>query len=218
MRINLKLSENTEKVPFDYQRHLVGTFHKWIGENHVHDDVSLYSLSWLSGAQITKEGFDFKFGAEWFISTYEPHLLKSLIRGIQNDPEISFGMTVKEITISEAPRVENIQKFYLNSPIFIKRKAGDRLQYYLFSDNESDLFMTQTLQTKLKKAGLSAEGVNVYFDKTYRNPKTKIINFKGIDCKASMCPVIIEGSSDQIKFAWNVGIGNSTGIGFGALK
>ena len=78
--------------------------------------------------------------------------------------------------------------------------------------------MTQTLQTKLKKADLNPEGVKVSFDKTYRNPKTKIIRYNGVDCKASMCPIIIEGTPDQIKFAWNVGIGNSTGIGFGALK
>ncbi|WP_225586967.1 CRISPR-associated endoribonuclease Cas6 [Algoriphagus sp. Y33] len=206
------------KVPFDYQRHLVGAFHKWIGENQIHDDISLYSLSWLMGGKIVKEGFDFKYGAEWSISTYDPILLKSLISGIQQDPDINFGMTVKEITISDDPQVESIQKFYLNSPVFIKRKSGDRQKHYLFSDEESGLFMTQTLQTKLKKAGLNPEGVQVSFDKTYRNPKTKIITFNGVDCKASMCPIVIEGNPEQIKFAWNVGIGNSTGIGFGALK
>ncbi|KEO75928.1 CRISPR-associated endoribonuclease Cas6 [Anditalea andensis] len=218
MRVILKLTPNKSKVPFNYQRHLVGTFHKWIGENQIHDDISLYSLSWLMGGKIIKEGFDFKYGAEWFISTYDPMLLKSLISGIQQDPEISFGMTVKEITITEEPTFDPIQKFYLNSPIFIKRKSGDRQQYFLFSDEESGMLMTQTLQTKLKKAELNLDGVNVYFDRTYRNPKTKIISFNGIDCKASMCPIIIEGSQEQIQFAWNVGIGNSTGIGFGALK
>ncbi len=218
MRINLKLSPNTKKVPFDYQRHLVGAFHKWIGENLIHDDVSLYSLSWLIGGKMVREGFDFKYGAEWFVSTYDPILLKTLISGIHQDPEINFGLTVQEITISEDPSVESIQKFHLNSPIFIKRKAGDRQQYYFYSDEESNMLMTQTLQTKLKKAGLNSEGVHVSFDKTYRNPKTKIITYSGVDCRASMCPIIIEGSQEQVKFAWNVGIGNSTGIGFGALK
>lgn len=218
MRINLKTTSNIVPIPFDYQRYLVGAFHKWIGENQIHDDISLYSLSWLMGGKIVKEGFDFKYGAEWFISTYDPILLKSLISGIQQDPDINFGMTVTEITISEDPPVESIQKFYLNSPIFIKRKNGERLQYYIFSDEESDMFITQTLQSKLKKAGLNPEGVHVYFDKTYRNPKTKKITYNGVDCKASMCPIIIEGSQEQVRFAWNVGIGNSTGIGFGALK
>lgn len=218
MRLIIKLTKNLSIVPFDYQKHLVGTFHKWLGENLIHDEISLYSLSWLVGGKIKNSGFDFKDGAEWFISTYDSNILKALISGIQQDPEISFGMTVEEITISKDPSVENIQKFYLNSPVFIKRNYGEKQKYFLFSDEESDMFMTQTLQTKLKKASLNSEDVKVYFDKTYRNPKTKIITFNGVACKASMCPIIIEGSPEQIKFAWNVGIGNSTGIGFGALK
>ena len=40
----------------------------------------------------------------------------------------------------------------------------------------------------------------------------------GIKNKASICPVIVKGTSEQIAFAWNVGVGNSTGIGFGALN
>ena len=94
MRLILKLTKNQSVVPFNYQRHLVGAFHKWIGENQIHDDISLYSLSWLMGGKIVKEGYHFKYGAEWFISTYDPNLLKTLINGIQKDPEIDFGMVV----------------------------------------------------------------------------------------------------------------------------
>jgi hypothetical protein len=43
MRIYLHLTPNTEPVPFNYQRALVGTFHRWLGENELHDDISLYS-------------------------------------------------------------------------------------------------------------------------------------------------------------------------------
>ena len=37
MRILLKTSANTTPVPFDYQQKLVGTIHKWIGNNSIHD-------------------------------------------------------------------------------------------------------------------------------------------------------------------------------------
>ncbi|WP_009035929.1 CRISPR-associated endoribonuclease Cas6 [Indibacter alkaliphilus] len=218
MRIHIKLSQNTELVPFDYQRSLVGTFHKWLGENHVHDAISLYSLSWLMGGRIDKKGFDFKNGAYWQISSYDTALIKTLIKGIQNDPELNFGMSVREVSIMEDPRVEPIQRFFLNSPIFIKRKLEERVHHYTFSDADSGLYMTQTLQEKLENAGLDPKGVKVYFDSTYQKPSTKMINYNGIKCRASMCPVIIEGSEEQLKFAWNVGIGNSTGIGFGSLK
>ncbi|MGN9307593.1 CRISPR-associated endoribonuclease Cas6 [Enterococcus faecium] len=56
------------------------------------------------------------------------------------------------------------------------------------------------------------------FDRTYYAAKTKLVYYKNIGNKTSICPVIIEGTPEQIAFAWNVGVGNSTGIGFGALK
>lgn len=39
MRIHLKTSPNTTPVPFDYQQKLVGTIHKWIGNNSIHDKI-----------------------------------------------------------------------------------------------------------------------------------------------------------------------------------
>lgn len=218
MRIILKTSPTAVIIPFDYQKPLAGAFHKWLGENHIHDDISLYSLSWLQGGKSVKNGLNFKYGAEWHISSHDPVLLKTLIKGIQDDPQISFGMEVNSVTIMETPRFNECEKFYLNSPVFIKRNENGRTRFYLHDDQETDRLMTQTMATKLKKAGIDHEGMKISFDKTYRNPKTKKISFGGIDCRASFCPVIIEGTPEQIAFAWNVGVGNSTGIGFGALR
>lgn len=218
MRIILRTSPTTEVIPFDYQKSLVGAFHKWLGKNHLHDDISLYSLSWLQGGTSTKNGLEFNQGAEWHISAYDPTLLKQLIKGIQIDPTISFGMEANSITIMDAPDFGELEKLYLNSPVFVKRNENGRTRFYLHDDKETDQLMTQTMITKLKKAGLNHEGIKISFDKTYLNPKTKKISFGGIDCRASLCPVIIEGTPEQLAFAWNVGIGNSTGIGFGSLR
>lgn len=218
MRLILKITKNKNLLPFDYQKYLVGSFHKWLGENKEHGEVSLYSFSWLQGGKRENGALDFKYGAEWNINAYDTSLLKRIIIGVQESPEINFGMEVKEVFIMEEPQFENKQKFYLNSPIFIKRKQGERTHFFLYDDPESDALMTQTLQTKLRKAGLDSSGVSVSFDRTYHSPKTKKIDYNGIGCRASMCPVIVEVSPEQIAFAWNVGIGNSTGIGFGALK
>ncbi|SHN04270.1 CRISPR-associated endoribonuclease Cas6 [Cyclobacterium lianum] len=218
MRLILKISPNNTLVPFNYQKYLVGCFHKWLGENKQHDDVSLYSLSWLQGGEMVKGGLKFKHGSEWSLSAYHSSLLKTLVINIKEDPKINFGMGVEDIVIMKDPPFENKQKFFLNSPVFIKRNQGDRIHYYLFNDSESDELMTRTLQTKLKKADLDSEGVRVSFDRSYHSPKTKMIDYNEISCRASMCPVFIEGSQEQVAFAWNVGIGNSTGIGFGALK
>jgi CRISPR/Cas system endoribonuclease Cas6 (RAMP superfamily) len=49
MRLHLSLTPNTEPVPFNYQHQLTGALHKWLGENELHDKISLYSFSWLRG-------------------------------------------------------------------------------------------------------------------------------------------------------------------------
>lgn len=218
MRIHLKLTQNKIPVPFNYHESLVGAFHKWAGANDFHDNLSLYSLSWLSGGVAKKEGLTFERGASWFISTHDTSILKKVIQGISTDPSINYGMMVKEILIQEEPIFKTKQNFLLASPAFIKRTIDGRVKYYLYNDPTSSDLLTETLKHKLQKAKISDEGVRIEFDKTYPNPITKMISYKTIKCRASLCPVIITGNQQQIAFAWNVGIGNSTGIGFGALK
>ena len=48
MRIYLRTTPNDVIVPFDYQQKIVGTIHKWLGNNEIHDKISLYSFSWTS--------------------------------------------------------------------------------------------------------------------------------------------------------------------------
>jgi len=218
MRIYLKLTANNITLPYNYQPILTGALHKWIGKNNLHDDVSLYSFSWLNGGESTKSGIRFSWEANFFISSHESEVLKKVIQGIQTDPSIINGLTVSNVVIQEDPEYKNETKFFCASPIFIKRNQNNREIHYTFNEQESDEFLTETLKTKLKKAGLPSENFSVKFDKTYPNPRTKVIYYHKIGNKVNLCPVIVKGSSEQIAFAWNVGVGNSTGIGFGALK
>jgi len=218
MRIHLKISKNQTLVPFEYHESLVGAFHKWLGNNDVHDRLSLYSLSWLNGGSVNRNGLNFDKGASWFISAHDSFLIKKVIKGISQDPVINYGMQVQEVLIQQEPVFEMRQSYFLASPVFIKRMLGNRVKYYMYNDPEASDLMTETLKNKLSKAGLPIDNVKVEFDSTYPNPTSKMISYKGIKCRASLCPVLISGNQEQIAFAWNVGIGNSTGIGFGALK
>jgi CRISPR-associated endoribonuclease Cas6 len=73
------------------------------------------------------------------------------------------------------------------------------------------------MQHKLAVAGLPQD-ISIAFDRTYHKAKTKLVSIKGIQSRANECPVIIKGAPELINFAWNVGIGHSTGSGFGALN
>lgn len=218
MRLYLKISPANKILPWNYQQKLVGTFHKWLGKNIVHDEISLYSLSWLAGGYGEKRGLNFEKGATWFIGSPDEKLLKKIISGIQEDAKIAFGMRVNEIMIKETPDFPSESRFTLATPALVKRRIDGETIHYTFNDENVNELLTETLKSKLKKVGLEKEEIKIQFDRNYNRAKTKVVTYNGINNNANLCPVILKGTSKAIGFAWDVGIGNSTGIGFGALK
>lgn len=221
MRIHLRTTPNDELVSFDYQRKLVGTLHKWLGsDNDEHGNLSLYSFSWLQDGMKYGNGLTFVKGAHWFISFYDEARIRRIVKNILDDPEMFSGMCVSDVVIEETPDLSKRNLFYLGSPVFVKkldRECGEAKQL-TFNDKEANDLMTQTLLHKMKVAGLSSdESLSIRFDLSYVKKKTKLLTYRGIGNRTSMCPVLIDGKPETKAFAWNVGIGNSTGIGFGSI-
>lgn len=218
MRLHLKTTAQNQTIPFNYQPYLTGALHKWLGENNFHDDLSLYSFSWLTGGSAGKKGLIFPEGAYFFISSINSSFIQALVAGIRNEPEIAFGLKVTEIIMQEDPSFGEERIFHPGSPVLIKRNEDNKSIHYTYEDELADELLTLTMQNKLRKAGLADSGIKVKFDPDYRNRKIKTIYYNKIGNKVSMSAVKITGTPEQLAFAWNVGVGNSTGIGFGALK
>ncbi len=217
MRLHFLLTPNKTVVPFDYQHFLVGTFHKWMGWNEMHDEISLYSLSWLQGGKAIKDGLEFPNGARWFVGFWDEDIGKQLIMKAMKDPEVCCGMFVKEIQMQDDPTFSGKERFIVSSPVLIRKYDDKRKAIHLtFKDEDAETYLTETLKKKLNKASITAN-IKVSFDKNYYNPKTKLVRINNINNRANFCPVIVEGDAEAVKFAWNVGIGHSTGCGFGAL-
>lgn len=220
MRIILKTSPSKTLIPFEYQEKLVGCLHKWIGrDNDLHGKMSLYSFSWLQGASFSKEGLAFPQGARLFISFYDEAIVKRIIQSIMNDPEMFCGLRVEEVMLVKTPDFSNREVFYCASPIFIKRTDEDgREHQYNYNDAKSGDYLKETLLSKMKLAEMEPTAdFSIQFDDSYSKKKLKLVHYHGIGNKSSLCPVIIHGSPEVKEFAWNVGLGNCTGIGFGAL-
>lgn len=220
MRIIIKTSKNQSIVPFDYIPLMVGAIHKWIGsKNDLHGTLSLYTFSWLKGAEKVKSGFNFPKGASFFISAHDEKLINKIMKGAMDLPELFFGMSVKEISLVNNPSFEKEEVYFpVASPVLIKRKEEERVNHYLFNDPKSDELLTETMAKKMSMVGIDSTGLSISFDRSYHAAKTKVVNYNGIKNKGNVCPVIVKGSPEQIEFVWNVGVGNSTGIGFGALN
>lgn len=221
MRIHLKIKSDGTVVPFNHLKMLTGTIHKWIGaENKEHGKVSLYSFSWLQGARKSANGKGLKFenGTSFFISAFDVDFVKTIIANIQKDPEMFHGLRVYEIIMQPDPNFETKDVFEVASPVFIKRKEGERTKHYKFNELITSQLLKESLLTKMKIAGLTDDTLDISFDLTYLKAHTKLVHYGEIKNEANVCPIIIKGKPETKAFAWNVGIGNSTGVGFGALK
>jgi len=218
MRLHLEISSNNTIVPFNYHEKSVGVLHKWLGNNELHGVMSLYSFSWLMNGKKVENGLNFPNGTSMFLSFYEEHYLKQVLKTILCDPEMCYGMRVQDVIIQEEPDLTEKEFFLCGSPIFIRRHEGNNDTHYTYESELAGNIMKETLLHKMEIAGLPAdETLQIRFDMTYPKKKIKLVDYRGIKNKVNQCPVIIQGKPETKVFAWNVGLGNSTGIGFGSI-
>lgn len=218
MRIHLKINGPEELIPFNHQHLLTGAIHKWIGRNDEHGKLSLYSFSRLEKGNAFKDGLRFEGGARMFFSAIDDGLIKKVIAGIQEDPTMFNGLKVSEIIIQEDPDFSKQDFFMAASPVFIKRRVDDKIKHIKFDHPQAGSYLVETLRSKMKLIGIKDDSLAIQFDLTYPNPKTTVVAYKSVLNRANVCPVIVKGLPETKVFAWNVGLGNSTGIGFGAIR
>ncbi len=219
MRLHIKTSQNQIKIPFDYQQKLTGVLHKWLGENNQeHGEISLYSFSWLKNTQVSENGLICPKGASFFLSFYDTKRLKDVLANIRKEPEMFCGMSVEDVVIEDTPDLTQQELFNLGSPILIKRNENGKITEFYYNNSISGKLLEHTLRTKMRLAGIPDDDtLSIAFDLNYTKKKTKLVWYDNISNKANMCPVIIKGNNLTKQFAWNVGLGNSTGIGFGSI-
>jgi len=218
MRIHLSITAPKNPLPFNHQHLLVGTIHKWLGWNEEHGKVSLFSFSRFEGGKVTKSGLLFENGISFFFSSHYPELIQKLISGVQTDRTMFNGLEVSEIVMQEDPDLSARELFFPGSPVFIKRKNGEKIDHILYNDPRAGSYLKETLLTKMEQAGLKDDTMEINFDTGYRKAGSKMVNYNGIHNRANWCSVIMKGKPETKLFAWNVGLGNSTGIGFGAIR
>lgn len=224
MRLYFDLSPNTQNVRFDYAHLLTGAFNKWLGPNDLHDNLSLYSLSWLQGGKARNGALHFPNGAQWFISAPDnengTRLLQAIADAALKSPAVCCGMEVLQIHAKATPDFGPRRTFRADSPILVRGKdEAGQIPHLVWDDPRADEALTQTLRHKLDAAGLSEHSANVTmrFMRDYKGAKTKLVQIKGIANRANFCPVTVEGSPEAVRFAWNVGAGHLTGSCFGSL-
>lgn len=216
MRIQL-IFTGLDIIPYNYQYQIMGTIMGWLGNgNNIHSKTSLYSFGRLdSYFEATKEGLICKSKfATLNISAYSESLINKLIEGVTKNPAAFMGAPVVEIN-PIAFEERDSYLFFAENPILLKNAEN---QHVLFYEETSEKLLFNSLERKIKMAGLESEKFSLQFSNRHsKNAKTKLIEIKGVKMRGSLCPIIFQGSNKIAKFLWEVGAGNNTGMGFGSL-
>jgi len=229
MKLKIEFSKNTEPVPFSYVSNLNGYLHKVLGEdNPYHDDLSLHSTSFLHGGRISsnKKFLNFNNGATWYISSSESKFIEDFVKNVYNHIEFAFGMELLGVEMIE-DMLTNDGVYYMfrtMSPVLLKQKDRENNKnIYLTYENDikttSDVMKSLILK-KAKKAliSINPEDFDISFNYEYDQKKIKWISVKKVNNKTSVCPVFVRTAKPEVaKFIYNVGVGHSTGSGFGFL-
>lgn len=219
MRLNLRLSPNTVPVPFEHLHHLTGALHKWLGPNEVHDGLSLYSFGWLRKSEVRKGALAFPQGAVWRMTFSDAHMAMQVQSGMLRDPSVAFGMNVVEAQPQPPPEFTGAYRFRVDGPVLVRARRDDGTRAHLtYDDDAAGAELTRVLHRKLAAAGIEAPGAAVHFDVGEGTAKTKVARIKGVSYRGSLCPVVVSGPPEAVRFAWCVGVGDLTGSGFGALR
>ena len=219
MRLNLRLSPNTEPVPFDHLHQLTGALHKWLGENDVHEGLSLYSFGWLGGGKRVGEGF----------SSLEVRVVRLLSLRRARTGSGSASARIRPCSpgcasmrsASRSRQIRSSRPLLVDGAVLTRRNRDDGGRDHLtFRDAAADEMLTRTLRRRLEAAGFKGDHLDatVRFDRSFEKARTKLVTIKGTQYRTSECPVIIEGTPEAVQAAWLLGVGELTGMGLGALK
>lgn len=219
MRLYIKCSKNTSPVNFNHQHQLADVVNKWLGEDEQDAELALYSFSMLANARSVNGALEFSHGTSFYISSYDNDINVLVANAVEKSPMLFNGMMVKDIKVVEdKPKFSEMEIFHVASPIFIQRKIRNNDKHITFKSESAGKYLTESLKDKMAEVGMRDDSLEIAFVSDYQGAKERLINFKGLAYKASWCPVTIKGKLETKAFAWAVGLGDFTGLGFGALK
>ncbi|MDO7885362.1 CRISPR-associated endoribonuclease Cas6 [Hymenobacter cheonanensis] len=228
MRIRFKFASKGGLIPFAYQDALRSVLHRWLGERNLwHGQVrSKFGFSNLLNLRsVGRHGLRLRHGAQtvdWIVGFYDPVPARQMLeRGI----ELRYGfgdLNLVEVQL-EAEPLALPHELRVLSPVLVKTLAGNdtphglgRWDHLLPSDPDHSEYLTNTFRRKLADVGLDAGSIELRMAEPFQ---TKLIKIKETLNRCAVSPVTFIGATDeQVRFARDCGIGQSTGCGFGFLE
>ena len=237
LKINLK-SENNFKVPFNYNHILSSIIYNKIADldlaNKIHDSNSFkffnFSQINIKKRKLVNDGIIARDGRiSFYLSSPDDLLVKNLVSGFVDDLEINFKndkLIVEKIEALKTPDFREISEFKTLSPINIRDSKEIDGKVKRIDLAPSDKFFKGIENNLIKKYCIfnnienTDKKISAYSEMAHVKRK-RITIPKGPNTtyhRAYMMDLILEGDTDLIKFAYDVGVGEKNSMGFGMLR
>jgi CRISPR-associated endoribonuclease Cas6 len=221
MRLKLLLSGTESELPINNQ-HIVNSFiHRSIGkDNEYHNTKNDYSISSLQGGKWIKDtgNITFKDGGYITISSLNQEFLDKIIPGLLTTPFYD-DIKVSGLELIGENFVNGWNYFVTLSPFIIKKYSSKK--EYGFNTMHDDNFeqtVKQYLINKISKINpkldLSDFDVKIPQHDKHKTVKVIVKNVKNI---GNSCHINIHTNKKVAELLYNIGIGQSTGCGFGTI-
>jgi CRISPR-associated endoribonuclease Cas6 len=222
MRIKIKFSKNTGDVPVHNQAILNSYIHKCLGvNNEYHDTKSNYNISQLYGGKLNPSTnlLTFDNGGYIVVSSMDGEFINKVLIGVINNPILTAGMTFAGVDHISEKFHDGWNYFATLSPFIIKEYKDKNT--YSFITLNNDNFQEQVKQYLINKLSKINNKLDLSdFDVIIPNSdkhKVKRILVKNVINSANLCHINIHCNKKVAELLYNIGIGQSTGSGFGTI-
>ncbi|AMK14946.1 CRISPR-associated endoribonuclease Cas6 [Methanobrevibacter olleyae] len=238
LKIILKSKKNKLKIPFNYN-HIVSA----IIYNKIYDlefaqklhSSNSYKFFTFSNIHIhkfrqVKDGFLSQNGTiDFLISSPDDYLIKTLVEGFLEDQTVKFigeDLLVQKIELLPIPDFEEKLKVKAISPIIArtKKEVDGGLRTWDLAPSEEQFYrnLENNLINKYKEFNeLEETDKKIKISSEMRHVKSKRIAIEKGDeqtfHRAFLMDLVLEGDLDLIKFAYDAGLGEKSGLGFGMV-
>lgn len=221
MRIKLLLSGTNKELPINNQ-HIVNSFiHRALGKNNkFHNTKNDYSISSLQGGKWIKDtgNISFKNGGYILITSLNKEFLDSIMIGLYTT-DFYDDIKVSGLEFIEENFVDGWNYFVTLSPFIIKRYLSKKeYTFNTINDEGFENLVKEYLINKISKINknLDLSNFDIKIPK-HNNHKTVNVKVKNVKNIANSCHINIFTNKKVAELIYNIGIGQSTGCGFGTI-
>lgn len=222
MRIKVMLSSSNQELPINSQSIVNSFIHRVLGKDNIyHNRKNDYSVSSLQGGKWIKntENISFMNGGYITITSNDNDFLNTILLNLYTTP---FHNDIKVIGMEfvDEKMYNGWNHFATLSPFLIKERREDGKYTFLTLDMDNfEDKVKNYLINKLSKINpkLDLKNFDVKIDTNHKSNKIKKVLVKNVINKANQCQISINCRKEVAELIYTIGIGQSTGSGFGTV-